>query len=178
MEIPNLCLPSIPQPTALDSNKSVSTNQVQLNSVYAHSDEVFNSMNKLRRDSLTWQELQINQDAIAHMLHQNSPQRLHEKEIMTITGEELDCLCIELECQSVALIPSPFLMAQEVYDALEVHKSVVQSIIGDMMLLELMFPDEEDLKGRRSEHEADARDIDGYLDNMLMTVRAISVRPS
>ncbi|KAG9523703.1 hypothetical protein KCU93_g6517, partial [Aureobasidium melanogenum] len=178
MKMSNLCLSSIPPSTALESDKSVPTGQEQLKSIYTRSDVVFDGMDKLSRDLLAWQELQINQDMIATMLHQNSPEKLHETEIMTITGAELKCLSLELKYQVKMLIPSPFLMAQQVYDALKVHKSVTQAIISDMRFLELRFPQEKDLEDRRSEHEADAKNIDDYLDNLLKTVEAISVRPT
>ncbi|KAH0278883.1 hypothetical protein KCU91_g2136, partial [Aureobasidium melanogenum] len=178
MKMSNLCLSSIPPSTALDSDKSVPTDQEQLRSMYTRSDVVFDSMDKLSRDLLTWQELQIDQDMIATMLRQNSPEKLYESDITTITGAELECLSLELEYQVKMLIPSPFLMAQQIYDALKVHKSVTQAIISDMRLLKLRFPKREDLEGRRSEHEADAKNIDDYLDNLLKTVEAISVRPT
>lgn len=176
--MPNLCLSSIPQSTAIDSDKSVPTDQEQLRSIYTQSDKLFGSMVKLTRDLLAWQELQINQDMIATMLHQNSPEKLQGSDITTITPAELECLSNELEYQVKMLIPSPFLMAQQIYDALKVHKLATQGIISDMRLLELRFPQKEDLKDRRSEHEADAKNIDDYLDNLLRTVEAISVRPS
>jgi hypothetical protein len=47
-----------------------------------------------------------------------------------------------------------------------------------MRFLERRFPQEKDLEDRRSEHEADAKNIDDYLDNLLRTVEAISVRPT
>lgn len=149
----------------------------QLNSVYTHSDEAFDSMNKLRRDLLTWQEMQIAQDKLAKILRRNTLVYVHGREIMRISAARLDCLCLELKYHVKFLVPSPFLMAQQVYDTLEVHKSVIQGIISDMTLLELKFPHEEDLKDRRSDHEAEAREIDGYLDNILMTIRAFAVRP-
>lgn len=178
MELSNLCLSSISQSTAPDLNKSVLTDQEQLDSIYTQSDEVFGSMDKLAHDLLTWQELQINQDSIASMLHRNSPEKLHENDITTITGAELECLDLELEYHVKMLVPSPFLMARQVYDALRVHKSVTQGIISDIRLLELKFPQVEDLEDRRSEHEADAETIDDWLDNILSTNDAISVRPT
>ncbi|KAH0004688.1 hypothetical protein KCU78_g13278, partial [Aureobasidium melanogenum] len=178
MKMSNLRLSSMFPSTALDSDRSVPKDQEQLRSVYTRPDVVFDSMDKLSRDLLTWQELQIDQDMIATMLHQNSPEKLHESDITTITRAELKCLSLELEYQVKMLIPSPFLMAQQIYDALKVHKSVTQAIISDMRLLELRNPQEEDLEDRRSEHEADAKNIDDYLDNLLKTVGAISVRPT
>lgn len=90
MELSNLCLSSISQSTAPVLNKSVPTDQEQLQSVCNKSDVVFDSMDKLARDLLTWQELQINQDSIASVLHQNSPEKLHEHDITTIKLECLD----------------------------------------------------------------------------------------
>ncbi|KAH0366901.1 hypothetical protein KCU65_g5010, partial [Aureobasidium melanogenum] len=177
MELSNLCLSSS-QSNAPDLNKSVLTDQEQLESICTQSDEVFSSMDKLGRDLLTWQELQINQDSIASMLHQNSPDNLHENDITTIPGAELECLDLELEYQVNMLIPSPFLMARQVYDALNGHKSVIQGIISDMRHLELKFPQEEELMDRRSEHEADVKMVEDWLDNILRTVEAISVRPA
>ncbi|KAG9576875.1 hypothetical protein KCU77_g10062, partial [Aureobasidium melanogenum] len=171
MKMSNLRLSSMSPSTALDSDRSVPKDQEQLRSIYTRSDVVFDSMDKLSRDLLTWQELQIDQDMIATMLHQKSPEKLHESDITTITRAEL-------EYQVKMLIPSPFLMAQQIYDALKVHKSVTQAIISDMRLLELRSPQEEDLEDRRSEHEADAKNTDDYLDNLLKTVEAISVRPT
>ncbi|KAG9685077.1 hypothetical protein KCU60_g15088, partial [Aureobasidium melanogenum] len=167
MKMSNLRLSSMSPSTALDSDRSVPKDQEQLRSIYTRSDVVFDSMDKLSRDLLTWQELQIDQDMIATMLHQKSPEKLHESDITTITRAEL-------EYQVKMLIPSPFLMAQQIYDALKVHKSVTQAIISDMRLLELRSPQEEDLEDRRSEHEADAKNTDDYLDNLLKTVEAIS----
>lgn len=69
-------------------------------------------------------------------------------------------------------------MARQVYDVLKAHKSTTQVIINDMRLLELKFPQEEELEDRRSEHEADVKMVEDWLDNILRTVEAISVRPT
>ncbi|KEQ67828.1 uncharacterized protein M437DRAFT_80463 [Aureobasidium melanogenum CBS 110374] len=178
MEISNLRLSSISQSTATDLDKSAPTDQEQLESIFTRSNELFDSMDELGRDLLGWQELQINQDRIASMLHRNSPEKLHDHDISTITGAELECLDLELEYHVKMLIPSPFLMARQVYDALKAHRSVTQVIINDMRLLELKFPQEEELEDRRSEHEADVKMVEDWLDNILKTVEAISVRPT
>lgn len=69
MEISNLRLSSISQSTATDLDKSAPTDQEQLESIFTRSNELFDSMDELARDLLGWQELQINQDRIASMLH-------------------------------------------------------------------------------------------------------------
>lgn len=162
------------QKTSPSSEESKLTDQEQLDLIDIRSRKASQDFINLVNTFRTWYALIDSRDEQAVELDAASPRELCNRELTIITTIELDTLGEDLEYQTEVLIPSPLSNVRQVHHDLVTHKSNIQTLVSEMKLLELRFPQTQELKVQRRDHERHINKVDYYLYDMFDLIRYLA----